>query len=269
MAKRSSTNPNKKNNSVTEATKKNLAHLSGNKCANPNCHTNLFLQGISNSSIGEAAHIAGEKLGAARYDPGMTDSVRNCIDNLVYLCANCHTKVDGDKEGKQYSVSILHEWKKNHENKVSRLIDRGFEKLDFPELEEATAWLLSQIVPLTTTDNSFRSFGLISLQTKIIKHCLSSRSQHIISQACSRLKSVEEFIQEREKEDTVAPSFPDRLKAGILAQYYARINLGLINDELFLNMCEYMSGGFEDYATKSAAVSVLVYFLEKCDIFSE
>ena len=248
-------------------TKKNLAFLSGNVCANPDCHIRLFSpEALSN--IGEAAHIAGEKLGAARYDPTMTDIERNHINNLVYLCANCHTTVDADKAGKQYSAILLHEWKLNHEVKVALLLDKGFESLDFPELEEAANWLLSQPTTLASPNAIAGEFNLIALNTKIIKHCLSASSQHIIIQACSRLNSVEEFINERAKEDTTSPSFPERLKAGVLCQYYSRVKSNLKNDELFSSMCEYMTGGFDDYATKSASVSVLVYFFEKCDIFS-
>jgi len=253
---------------VTPATKRNLAFLSGNKCANPECNVSLYTSDMTRS-IGEAAHIAGEKPEAARYDQNMTNEERRHINNLIYLCANCHTQIDGDIEGERYSVTLLHEWKKKHEDKVFRLLDEGFVNLDFPELEEVVNWLLAQPVSESLFDDSSSGFDLIAIRTKIIKHSLSSKSQRIIAQACSQLRTVEEFINDRAKEDTTTPSFPVRLKAKILRQYWERVESNLHGDELFTYMCDYMSRTFDDYATKSASVSVLVYFFEKCDIFSE
>ena len=254
-------------NCVSEATKKNLAFLSGNRCAKPDCY--ILLYSPDESSIGEAAHIAGEKPRAARYDKSMTNEARRHINNLIYLCPTCHTKIDKDIRGERYSVALLHEWKKKHEDKVFRLLDEGFVNLDFPELDEAVNWLLAQPIPISAFSNSSVEFHLIALNEKIKKNSLSDKSRNIILQACSRFKSVEEFIHDRAKEETTTPSFPERLKAGVLCQYYAYVKSNLHGDELFTSMCEYMSRVFDKYATKSASVSVLVYFFEKCDIFSE
>ena len=150
-----------------------------------------------------------------------------------------------------------------------RLFDEGFVNLDFPELEEVVNWLLEQPISESLFNDTSSGFDLIAISTKIIKHSLSAKSQRIIAQACSQLRTVEEFINDRAKEDTTTPSFPVRLKAKILRQYWERVESNLQGDELFTSMCDFMSRTFNDIGTICASVSVLIYFFEKCDIFSE
>lgn len=57
------------------------------------------------TNLGEAAHIRGKKLGAPRYDPGMTDAGRADIDNALWACGNCHGRFD--KDYLHYSVETL------------------------------------------------------------------------------------------------------------------------------------------------------------------
>lgn len=251
----------------TAAIKRKLASLSGNICANPKCHKGL-VDSETLVDIGKAAHIAGEKKGSARFDPKMSNQIRNGIGNLVYLCANCHDTIDDDKEGKQYSVTLLTQWKTQHEAKVQKLLSEGFALLDFPELEKATNWLLER-TPVFNNPDPIPDFRLIEIKNKIIKHALSNDSQHIIAEACSRLNSVEQFIKERTLEDSTPPLLPDRLKAGILIQYFSFIKSGQIGDELFTSMVEYMRRGFAKFEVQSASLAILVYFFEKCDIFSD
>ncbi len=74
--------------SVPYPTKLVLAFRSGNLCAFPGCSRRLTVDGgqkCAPAVIGEAAHIAGEKPGAARYDASMSEQQRNHSDNLIYL----------------------------------------------------------------------------------------------------------------------------------------------------------------------------------------
>jgi len=262
-------NPVSKNglSGVTASTKRRLASISGNLCANPDCNTRLVDPQAQND-IGEAAHIVGEKKGAARFDPKIPDQQKNDIHNLLYLCANCHTIIDSDKEGKRYSIELLTKWKTLHEKKVRHLLSEGFAVLNFPELEEATNWLLARI-PKFGSGSTLSDFRLIEIKNKIAKHALSNESQHIIVEACSRLDCVEQFIEERNLEDTTPPPLPERLKAGILSQYYSDVTAGQVGDDLFTSMVEYMRRGFTKYEVQSASLAILVYFFEKCDIFSD
>jgi hypothetical protein len=70
-----------------------LFSLSGNTCALPGCEEQLFKRGWEGIKA-EVCHIAGEKEGAARWDPNMTDSERRDFTNLIVLCPTSHTVID-------------------------------------------------------------------------------------------------------------------------------------------------------------------------------
>ncbi|MDD7570050.1 MAG: HNH endonuclease [[Actinobacillus] rossii] len=61
--------------------------------------------------IGEHAHIRGEKTGSARYDKDYPESKLTTEENLILLCANCHSMIDKDEEN--WSVEKLLEVKRN------------------------------------------------------------------------------------------------------------------------------------------------------------
>lgn len=72
--------------SASPSTKLRLAFRSGGRCARPGCDRELVVEsetGDDNTSIGQAAHIAGEKPIAKRYDPCMTDEERDHYNNLI------------------------------------------------------------------------------------------------------------------------------------------------------------------------------------------
>ena len=72
---------------------KTLFALSCNRCAYPGCD-----QRLADPQWGgvraDIAHIRGEKPGAARYSPEMSEKDRNSVDNLMLLCPNHHREVD-------------------------------------------------------------------------------------------------------------------------------------------------------------------------------
>src|SRR4051812_16433756 len=67
------------------STIKTLFAHSCNRCAFPGCDQRLT-DPTWNGVRADIAHIRGEKPGAARYAPDMTDDERNPIDNLMLLC---------------------------------------------------------------------------------------------------------------------------------------------------------------------------------------
>lgn len=71
--------------------------------------------------IGEAAHIVGEKPGAARHDPTMSDEQRAHISNAIWLCPRCHTLVD--KDPSKYTVELLSDWRLQAEQWSSSQLD--------------------------------------------------------------------------------------------------------------------------------------------------
>lgn len=47
----------------------------------------------------------------------MTNDERRHFDNLILLCDECHSIIDNINNEQKYPVSLLKEWKKNHESK--------------------------------------------------------------------------------------------------------------------------------------------------------
>ncbi len=84
----------------TKKTKEILAKSAAYKCSNPSC--GVLTVGPNSqrdkvTSLGEAAHIYGAKPTSARYNTDMTNSSRAEITNGIWLCSNCHNKIDDDK----------------------------------------------------------------------------------------------------------------------------------------------------------------------------
>lgn len=247
--------------SVTYRTKLLLAFRSGDRCAFPECGTALTVDGEKSSPvvIGEAAHITGEKEGAARYDPVMTDEQRDHYDNLIYLCSNHHTQID--KQEADFSVDLLHSMKIDHENRVREAITEAFDSVGFPELEEATQWIM-QVKPCQSGNN----FSLIAPEDKLKANQLGNGSRGIITMGLSVAREVREFVESVSQIDS---DFSDRLKAGFLSEYYRLKQEGHSGDDLFDIMCRFAQRGFKEQAKRSAGIAVLVYLFEACEVFEK
>lgn len=101
-----------------------IAYRAAYICSNPECNTLTIGAAISDPQLknkkGEAAHILGEKAGAARYEASPSIDVDGVVNGL-WLCANCHTLVDKNK-GADYPAKDLFEWKIDHEETISMLL---------------------------------------------------------------------------------------------------------------------------------------------------
>ena len=125
----------------------------GNTCSNPDC--GALTCGPSDDIekavvIGEAAHIYGARVGSARYTAAMSDEQRSDITNAVWLCRNCHKKVDADVG--QYSAEILFEWRRYREGEAASQLGKVSsairEKIIARQLREFSdcSYLAQQIV---------------------------------------------------------------------------------------------------------------------------
>ncbi|MBD8560867.1 HNH endonuclease [Pseudomonas fluorescens] len=102
-----------------------LAKRAANRCANPEC--GAVTSGPANESngsvnVGEAAHIYGAHPGSARYDEKMASSDRGAITNAIWLCGNCHKRIDNDPS--RYPPGLLFEWQREHENRISEQVGK-------------------------------------------------------------------------------------------------------------------------------------------------
>ena len=87
-----------------------LARRAGGKCAICGCATwGPNDKPYTATNIGQAAHISAAAEGGPRYNPSMTPEYRSSIKNGLWLCSNCHDKVDRNVE--TYSVTVLKDLK--------------------------------------------------------------------------------------------------------------------------------------------------------------
>ena len=148
---------------------KKLCFKSGGRCAIPTCHKQLVVDKTQNdqsSIIGVGAHIKGEKPNSARYDENMTDKERNCYENLIIVCGNCHKLIDDQPN--TYTIEKLHEIKNNHEKWILESTEKEVINVTFSELSVVTKYLVSgQFTPS-------ESYTIIPPKEKIQKNDLSA-----------------------------------------------------------------------------------------------
>lgn len=248
--------------SVSYPTKLILAFRSGDRCAFPGCDRALTVdsRGCTDPAItGEAAHISGERPGAARYDPDMTDDQRNHYSNLFYLCGDHHTQID--KQEKDFPVDRLLRMKADHEAKVRKAMHAAFADVGFPELAQATDWISRY-----PADKPSEDFSVVSPGEKILKNDLSPMSQVTIKMGLGAAREVHGFLEEVSVTDA---DFPERLKAGFLEEYYRLRKDGHRGDSLFDLMCCFAQQGMEDQSRRSAGLAVLIYLFERCEVFEK
>ena len=187
----------------------------------------------------------------------MNDPERDHIDNLLYLCSNCHRIVDQDVGS--YPVERLRKIKAEHEATVQAGMDAAFATVDIAGLEK----LVEQFArfPPAPADPSL---ALLPPEAKIRKNDLGPRSQHTITAGLAHAATIRRFISTLESED---PDWPSRLKAGFVAEYVRLREEGERGDDLFDAMCAFSTRGFHQESTRVAAISVLVYLFEACEVF--
>ena len=105
---------------ITEKSIKILWANSGNICAFPEC--NIRITGLAEKTsytLGEMAHIKGNKHGSNRYDSDQSDKDRHDHTNLILLCPTHHTLIDKPENESIYTVNQLKKIKKDHEASVA------------------------------------------------------------------------------------------------------------------------------------------------------
>lgn len=237
-----------------------LAFRSGGVCAFPKCERHLtYAAELGNDTyVGEAAHISGEKLKAARFDDLMTDEERDNVRNLIYMCPEHHTIID--KVEADWPGSKLLALKGTHEAQVRQAMEDAFAEVAFPELQNAVSWVTMQ----APAGNG--SFDIIAPAEKIKKNNLSNGTRHIIAAGLTARATVAEYVETEAQLDS---DFPERLKAGFLEQYYALRKKGHMGDELFELMCGVAQQGMSRQADRTAGIAVLIYLFEICDVFEK
>lgn len=101
-------------------TQRRLFAASAGYCQNPGCANHLFVDAAGEAiHIAEMAHVFAANDGGPRGNPDLSKDERGAFENLVLLCANCHTLVD--KAPGAFSDKVILGWKREHANRLQGL----------------------------------------------------------------------------------------------------------------------------------------------------
>jgi len=107
--------------SISDKTIKLLWANAAGRCAFHGCGALLCTPESGSAApytIGEMAHIRGEKPGANRHDAGQTAKDRDAYANLILLCPTHHTLIDKPENETVFSVNLLLNMKLQHNQDV-------------------------------------------------------------------------------------------------------------------------------------------------------
>lgn len=212
-------------------TQRRLFAASAGYCQNPSCANDLFVDAAGKSiHIAEMAHIFAASDQGPRGKPDFGAKERGAFENLIMLCANCHTMVD--KAPGAYPDKMMLGWKREHANKLQALfgashyVDRAAaRKVIAPLLEEnyaifkqygphieaaknpesgaAEQWrrkMLTRILP-----NSRRTLAILDAN----RHLLDGKEKETLEQFRQHIDDLEAFHIEGNREN--ASRFPEEL----------------------------------------------------------
>lgn len=106
---------------IEPSVKRLLYAKSGNSCAW--CFSPLILDNTTNAS--EICHINAVNENGARYNPNLTNEYVNSYDNLILLCPRCHKIIDSKENEAEYTVDLIKQQKKAHEDRVAQIINNS------------------------------------------------------------------------------------------------------------------------------------------------
>lgn len=201
--------------------------------------------------------IYGEKPDAARYDAAKDSSFVNSEQNLIFLCCNCHKKIDTDVAS--YPANELFELKAQHEKWVTQKLEEESVSYSFAELEVLAKYLVSSTAPTQTSS----SLSLLKIDEKIKKNSLQDVQKYITMGLSSNF-TIEDYLNRH----------PDPLLAtkltSIMAQRYHELKASKLDSyEIFDELWTFASGNNSDFSYKAAGLGILTYFFEKCEVFEK
>ena len=101
-------------------------------CQRPECADRLFVDtGTKNIHVAEMAHIIAASGKGPRADATVTQTEKGSYDNLILLCANCHTTID--KAPADFPDKMVREWKRKHIERINSL----FGAVEYPDRASA------------------------------------------------------------------------------------------------------------------------------------
>lgn len=132
--------------------------------------------------------------------------------------------------------------------------------LSFVEIEQVTKFLLAGAAAPTT------DLTLLSPEEKLQKNGLTDHTRELLYIGLIKASLVRKYVEHQVQIDQ---RFPDRLKAAFLSEYHRLYGEGVRGDDLFGALEEFASRGGLSIRTRAAALAVLTYLFELCEVFEK
>lgn len=250
------------NRNYPQLTIKILFGSAGGRCSM--CKTKVILNATGNdeaAQIGEIAHIIGSSEDGPRGDSNFPKDKLDYYENLILLCPTCHKKID--KQENSYSPEDLRKMKIEHE----KWVDKNLEKSNL----EITSKELDIIIRNISSGDynpsfSFEEFEHIKVSDKINKNDFSNIVKRYLDIGLTKTYEVKSFVTEMDKIDK---KFIINLKSFFKDKYLELKEKYDNNDEIFLELWDYIRSDSNSFSEDAAALSVLCYMFELCEVFEK
>jgi hypothetical protein len=212
----------------------------------------------SDTVIAEMAHIHAFGETGPRANGSLSDSEKNDYSNLILLCGDHHTLVDNQAEN--YPADLLRKWKADHEEWVRNTLEEEMPNITFAELDVVCAALASGNV--SPSDD----YDVLPPQEKIEKNNLSEEVAWRLRIGIGKAPEVEAYVSHQSKVD---PQFGSRLKKRFVDEYDEMQEKGLAGDDLYYALESFACQDRGDIGQQAAAIAVLAYLFQKCEVFEK
>lgn len=206
-----------------------IAYRAAYICSNPECNTLTIGAAINDPLLknkkGEAAHIIGEKAGAARHDPNPSVDVHG-VENGLWLCANCHTLIDKNKGADYYSKDLF-AWKKDHEETISMLLRTHRSPIPLISRQSTNRKIAQKIVDLISSKGVYFQHSSIENQTYVIasinevRKTIQQEARGIdydkrLKEICRSIQDANrEFMNEQSRDSQLFDAYLDILRSRV------------------------------------------------------
>ena len=229
-------------------------------CAFPGCRTALTDRAANGRDlvVGQIAHIAGLEPGAARHDETMTPAGRNAYENLILLCPTHHLAyVDAAPDA--YPLETVRSWKSAQERWWDAKLRAEMPLVGFDELGVVMKAIAA--APGFPT----RDLRVLPPAVKMARNDLTPSCG--VAMGLVKVPEVVELLQKFSELDS---AFPERLRAGFALEYARLVSEEkLRGDDLFFALRIFAARQSADPRMQDAALAVLSYLFEACEIFEK
>lgn len=232
---------------ITQKSIKILWSAAAGYCAFPDCLKRLTYsetKELESFTLGEMAHICGDRPGANRHDANQTPQQRDDYQNLILLCPTHHALIDRPEIEKRFSMDVLFQMKIAHEERIRSSIEilpaagkpevarqilpllaenhqvwlnygpRSEIARKNPHSEAAAMWLSERLT--TIVPNNRR----ISEMLKVSKLAFAPHEQEVIATFMIHARSYEQWVQDDISYEGVI-RFPDKFEIMIKESAFA------------------------------------------------